>query len=154
MRRTRSARRVCHPVQCASPPPKPARLDAVDRLLHGKGSFASASYAAALHTVARNPKCVILDPKWLGRWVLHMFSHSDFQISALIANSLKAKMLLVKGTKHCQGLVHAPPPVETQIDSWLETYCVRILALFQPPCWCHLKLKTNMPCKSNAQLPA
>ena len=26
-----------------------------------------------------------------------MFAHSDFQISALIANSLKAKMLFVKG---------------------------------------------------------
>ena len=47
-----------------------------------------------------------------------MLSHSDFQISALIANSLKAKMLFVKGTKHCQGLVHAPPPVETKMSLW------------------------------------
>ena len=41
-----------------------------------------------------------------------------YVISALIANSLKAKMLFVKGTKHCQGLVHAPPPVETKMSLW------------------------------------
>ena len=27
-------------------------------------------------------------------------------------------MLFVKGTKHCQGLVHAPPPVETKMSLW------------------------------------